>query len=91
MMYDKLSNILINAATYLLRKEAKRLKVGIKDVDVSKITKFRGHDNVDKGKKTGQNTSREEDAGFSKLPKLKAHCLGGRPINTEEWPNLEVK
>lgn len=34
----------------MLRKEARWLKVGIKDVDVSKITKFRVPDNVDKRK-----------------------------------------
>lgn len=75
MMYDKLSNILINAATYLLRKEAKRLKVGIKDVDVSKITKFRGHDNVDKGKKLDKTRLERKMQGLVNYQNLKPTVL----------------
>lgn len=52
--YEKVLQINNDAATYLLMKEAKRLKVGIKDVDVSKISKFSVPDNVSKGKKLNQ-------------------------------------
>lgn len=45
-------------ATYLLMKEANRLKVGIKEVVVSKITEFSVPDNVSKGKNWIKHVSR---------------------------------
>lgn len=56
--YEKLLQINNDVATYLLMKEAKRLKVGIKEVVVSKITEFSVPDNVSKGKNWIKHVSR---------------------------------
>lgn len=78
----------------MLRKEARWLKVGIKDVDVSKITKFRVPDNVDKRKnldKTRLEKKIRKSVNYHNLkPDVSEEDLFWR-VKTQEWPNLVVK
>lgn len=52
-------------------KEAKRLKVGIKEVVVSKITEFSVPDNVSKGKKLDQTRLEKSMQGLVNYHKSK--------------------
>lgn len=69
--YEKLLQINNDVATYLLMKEAKRLKVGIKDVDVSKITKYSAPDNVSKWRKLDQKRLEKSMQGLVNYHKSK--------------------
>lgn len=70
------------------------MKVGIKEVDVSKITKFNVPDNVSKGKKLDQTRLKKTMQGLVNYHKSKPNVSEEdlvRRVKTEEWPNLVVR